>query len=250
MKLFDATTWIGRWPFAFCAAHDGRSLADELRAHGIERALVSPLDAVFAPEPGPANRALLHETRAAQALVPVPVINPALPGWRDELEACAADPRVRVVRVLPRHHNFRLTGRAMANFAGEIARRKLRLIVQVRLIDERHEFHAMHLKPVPAKELAAFLARFPAQPVLAAGLLRSEIHQLAPFHRNLRCDLAFAEWLPTVPELLKKVRPEQIVFGSNTPLLLPGAQREKAATAPARWREAVARGNLERFLAD
>lgn len=248
MKLFDANTWIGRWPFAFCAAHDGRSLADELRSHGIERALVSPLDAVLAPEPGPANRALLHETRAAEMLVPVPVINPALPGWREELEAGAADPRVRVVRVLPRYHNFRLTGRAMTELANEVARRKLRLLVQVRLIDERHEFHAMHLKPVPAKELTAFLTRFPAQPVLAAGLLRSEIHHLAPLHRNLRCDLSFAEWLPTVPELLKKARAEQIVFGSNTPILMAGAQRAKAATAPARWREAVARKNLERFL--
>lgn len=250
MTLFDATTWIGRWPFAFCAAHDGRSLAEELRGHGIERALVSHLDCVFAPEPGPANRALLHETRGAKALLPVPVINPALPGWRAELEACAADARVRAVRVLPRYHNFRLTGRAMTEFANEIAQLKLRLIVQVRLIDERHEFHAMSLKPVPAKELAAFLDRFPTQPVLAAGLLRSEIHQLAPKHPDLRCDLSFAEWLETVPELLRKVRPEQIVFGSNTPLLMPGAQREKAATAPARWREAVAQKNLERFLCD
>ena len=60
--------------------------------------LVSPLEAVFAPEPGPANRALLRTTRAFDTLTPVPVINPTLGNWREELALCARDPRVRVVQ--------------------------------------------------------------------------------------------------------------------------------------------------------
>ena len=248
MKLFDANAWIGSWPFALAPALDARGLAAELRTHGIGTALVSPLAAVLAPEPGPANRLLRHETRGVAGLTPVPVLNPALPGWRDELEACAADPRVRAVRVLPAYHAYRVGGRALAECAAELRRRGLRLIVQARLIDERHEFHAMQLKPVSTAELAKFLARVAPEPVLVCGLTRAEIHALAPAAANLRADLSFAEWLEPVRDLRRKARIGQLVFGSNTPVLMPGAQVAKLATASAAERAAVGGGNLARFL--
>jgi predicted TIM-barrel fold metal-dependent hydrolase len=248
MTLFDANAWIGSWPFSLGATHDARSLAAELRTHGIGEALVSPLAAVLAPEPGPANRVLLHDTRGGRGLIPVPVVNPALPGWRDELSACAADERVRAVRVLPAYHAYRADGPALREFAREVRARGLRLIVQARLIDERHEFHAMQLKPVPTKQLAAFLAHVAPEPVLVCGLTRAEVHALAPEHANLRADLSFAEWLEPVRDLRRKARTEQLVFGSNTPILMPGAQAAKLATASAAERRAVGRGNLERFL--
>lgn len=250
MNYFDANTWTGRWPFAFIEEHTPRSLAAHLQRHGIRRALVSPLDAVFAPEPGPANRQLLATTKGIKALVPVPVINPALANWREELADCAADPRVAAVRLLPRYHNYRLNGRAVQELAAELGRRRLRLIVQVRLIDERHEFHAMNLKPVPVAELKAFLAAHPKLPVLASGLLRSEILALGSKHLRLLTDLSFAEWHDTIPHLLAKVPVGQLAFASHTPFLVTAAARAKLDTAetPAGKRSAIAAGNLERFL--
>ncbi len=251
MNYFDANTWTGRWPFAFIEDHTPRSLAAHLRKHGIGRALVSPLDAVFAPEPGPANYQLLATTEGVAGLEPVPVVNPALANWRDELATCAADPRVRAVRVLPRYHNYRLNAPALQEFTAELLRRRLRLIVQVRLIDERHEFHAMNLKPMPPAELGAFLTRHPKLPVLASGLLRSEILPLVPKHPRLLADLSFAEWHDTIPHLLVKVPARQLAFASHTPFLVTAAARAKLDTAEtaAAQRAAIASANLERFLA-
>jgi hypothetical protein len=250
MTYFDANTWTGRWPFAFVEEHNPRSLAAHLRAHGIARALVSPLDAVFAPEPGPANYQLLRATEGVAALVPVPVINPALGNWREELSACAADARVRAVRLLPRYHNYRLGAAVVNELVAELTRLKLRLIVQVRLIDERHEFHAMNLKPVPVAELQAFLRQHRKLPVLASGLLRAEILPLAPKHPNLLADLSFAEWHDTIPHLLAKVPAKQLAFASHTPFLVTAAARAKLdrAETPAGQRAAVAARNLDKFL--
>ena len=252
MNYFDANTWIGRWPFAFLADHTPGSLAAHLRKHGIPRALVSPLEAVFAPEPGPANAHLLATTKNMAGLEPVPVINPALANWRDELAAAAADPRVRAVRLLPRYHNYRLNAAVLPAFMAELQRRGLRLIVQVRLIDERHEFHAMNLKPVPVAELAAFLSRYPQWAVLASGLLRSEVRALAPDHPRLLADLAFVEWHDTIPHVLAKVPARQLAFASHTPFLVTAAARAKLDTAETTMarRTAIAAGNLERFLAE
>ena len=250
MKYFDANTWTGRWPFAFIEEHTPRSLAEHLHAHGISRALVSPLDAVLAPEPGPANYQLLSTTEGLTGLVPVPVVNPGLAGWRDELATCAADPRVRAVRILPRYHNYRLTARAVQELAAELLRRRLRLIVQVRLIDERHEFHALNLKPVPVAELQAFLKQIPRVRVLASGLLRSEILAVLPRNPRLLADLSFAEWHDTIPHLLTKVSARQLAFASHTPFLVTAAARAKLDTAgvgAAKLRQ-IASGNLEGWL--
>ncbi len=250
MKYFDANTWAGRWPFAFIEEHTPRSLAAHLRAHGIGRALVSPLDAVFAPEPAPANYQLLRTTEGVPGLVPAPVINPALANWREELAEAAADPRVRAVRLLPAYHNYRLSHRAVGELAAELVRRRLRLIVQVRLIDERHEYHALTIKPVPAAEVAALGRRHPQLRVLASGLLRSEILAVLPKNPRLLADLSFAEWHDTIPHLLTKVSPRQLAFASHTSFLVTAAARAKLDTsvvAAAKLKQ-IAAGNLERWL--
>jgi hypothetical protein len=250
MTYFDANTWTGRWPFSFCDAHTPRTLQTHLRAHGIRRALVSPLDAVFAPAPAPANRALLAGTRGRAGLEPVPVINPSLATWREDLAAVAADPRVRAVRLLPNYHNYRLKARAVDELVGALRARGLRLIVQVRLIDHRHEYHAMNLKPVRADDLAALLTRHADLSVLASGLLLPELVKLAPPFPRLLADLSLIEWHDTMEHVRQKVGTRQLAFASHTPLLITAAARAKldASTLPAAQKQAVAAGNLERWL--
>lgn len=251
LTFFDANTWIGRWPFSFAPAFTPRTLRTHLSRHGIARALVSPLDAVFQPEPGPANRILLRTTRGHRGLVPVPVINPGLGNWEEELDRCARDPRVRAVRVLPAYHAFRLDGPEASALTAALTERGLRLIVQVQLIDARHEFHAMELKPVPAEQLKAFLRSHRELPVLASGLMRPELKALAPAFPHLLCDLSFAEWYDTLGHLTAKVDPRQLAFASHTPFLIAAAARAKldSAALQTKPKQAVAAGNLERFLA-
>jgi hypothetical protein len=250
MKYFDANTWTGAWPFAFIDEHTPRTLAAQLHKHGIGRALVSPLDAVFAPEPDPANYELLRTTEGQKNLVPVPVINPTLANWREELAEGAADPRVRAVRLLPAYHNYRLNHRAVDELAVELIRRKLRLIVQVRLIDERHEYHALTIKPVQAADVGALVRRHPKLKVLACGLLRSEILAVLPKHPSLLADLSFAEWHETMRHLLARIPARQLVFSSHTPFLIMAAARAKLEQpGPPKTRfAAIAAGNLERWL--
>lgn len=250
MHYFDASTWIGKWPFALIDAHTARSLAAHLKAHGIRRALVSPLDAVFEPAPGRANRELLSSTRGVAGPAPVPVINPALANWRDELDSVTAEDRVPAVRLLPAYHNYRLRGRAVDEFAAEAVRRGLRVIVQVRLIDERHEFHAMNIKPVKPADFVAFRARHPRLRVMASGFLRSELMTIAGKCPGVLFDLSFAEWHETIRYLLARVPLRQLAFASHTPFLVTAAARAKLDTSglPASKLAAIASRNLERWL--
>lgn len=251
MNYFDASTWIGQWPFAFYDAHTPKSLQAHLRRHGIRRALVSSLGAVFAPEPGPANAALLKDTLGVQGLEPVPVINPSLGNWAEQVALADADPRVRAVRVLPNYHNFALGARCMTALVAELRERGLHLIVQMQLIDSRHEYHAMTIKPVPAADLEALLVREPKLSVLASGLQRPDLMRLAKKHARLLADLSFAEWYDTMEHLREQVPAKQLLFSSHTPLLITAAATAKleASTLSRTQKAAVAGGNLERWLA-
>lgn len=250
MNFFDATTWIGRWPFSFAPAHTPRSLAAHLKRHGISRALVSPLDAVFAPAPQPANRELLASTRTLRALLPVPIINPALATWRDDLAEITADRRVRAVRLLPNYHNYPLRAPDVDELIAALAPHRLRLIVQMQLIDARHEHHALTIKPVPAADLAELLRRYHTLPVLASGLLRLDLVKLARRHANLLADLSFAEWHDTMEHLRARVPARQLAFASHTPFLITAAARAKldTSTLPPAQRTTIAVRNLRRFL--
>lgn len=250
MIYFDANTWIGSWPFSFQPTHTARSREGALRPHRIGRALVSSLACVFAPDPAPGNRALLASTRGFAGLQPVPIVNPMLGNWREEVERVLKDPRVRSIRILPAYHGYRLRQAAVGDLLELLEERGRRLIVSARLIDERHEYHALTIKPVATADLDAFLGKYRRVPVLVSGLLRPDIVTLAKAHAQLLADLSFAEWHETMRYLTAHVSARQLVFASHTPFLITAAAPAKfdGANLPKRVLQPIASGNLESFL--
>jgi predicted TIM-barrel fold metal-dependent hydrolase len=248
--LIDTNVNLGPWPFAPLPELAAPQLAARLGAAGIRRALVSPLAAVFLPDPMPANAKLFAVVRRTPALLPVPVLNPALANWREQLTMCLAAAPIRAVKLFPNYHNYRLTARRLDDFMAAIARAGLRLIVNVRLEDERHRYFALKIKGVPAKDVARFLRRFPDQHVFLAGLYRPELKQLAADHKNFSADIAFCEWAETVKDLLAAMPARRLMLGTNTPLLSTRAQADKLRLAqiPARTKALIGTENARRFF--
>ena len=249
--LTDTHAFLGRWPFLPHREQTGSELATHLGEHGIRRALVSPLGAAFLPEPMPANRELFAAVRRVPALVPVPVINPALATWRDHLDECVAAARVTVVRILPNYHNYTLRHPRLVEFMAELTRRRLNLAISVRLEDERNRYHGLTVRGVPAADLAAFLHRHPGHHVLCNGLYKAEIERLARECGNFTADLTFAEFLDTLATLRAVLPVSRIVVGTGTPLLSTAAQLAKLhhSRQPARERAAIGGLSALRFLA-
>jgi hypothetical protein len=247
--LFDANAWIGAWPFALRPVETAEALRRRLGDAGITAALVSPLAAVLAPEPMPANRALLEQTRPHPALHPAPVINLRVPTWREDLEACAADPRVRAVRLVPVWHDRVVRPRAVAELAREIARRDLRLVVTARLEDERQQHFALRIRGLRVPSVARLLADAAPAPVLVSGLYYREILQLKE-HTNLLADVSMAEWVETVRGLLRELPARRLAFGTLSPFLSVPANVAKVAAArvPAAAMRQIASENIRRFL--
>jgi len=248
--LIDTNVNLGPWPFTPVPDRTGPELAAHLAANGIRRALVSHFGAVFLPDPMVANRRLFATLQRAPGLLPVPVINPALANWREQLLQCRAAAPIRAVKILPNYHHYSLRAGHLADFMAALAQAKLRLILNVRLEDERHKYFALRIKGVPVPQLAHFLARFPAHHVLFAGIYKGEVEQLAPQHGNFSAEISFCETTNTLEHMLPKFPARRLMLGTCTPLLSTRGEADKLRRAriPARAQALIGSANARRFF--
>jgi len=229
--LIDTNTFLGAWPFSPDPEYTSGKFLDHLNENGIERALVSHFGTVFAPDPIPANKRLLRATKSRPALVPVPVINLNLATWREQIERCLQAASVPAVKILPNYHNYKLSSSRMEAFLEVLHSRGLKLILNVRLNDERGQYFALKVKGVPITGIVSFLNRFPETHPLLTGLYRPELKELAGECGNFSTDIAFCEWRKTVEDLLTVMPSERLVLGTCSPLLSTRAQVDKLRLA-------------------
>lgn len=247
--LFDTNVHLGNWPFTLFPEFNASRLAAHLRAHGIRQAVVSATAAILAPDPLPANRALVAAVRGVPALLPVPVVNPALANWREQLDAAEAGP-LRAIKLFPNYHNYRLDSARFDPFFAEVKSRRLRLLISVRLEDERHRYFALNIKSVPAKTLISFLGRHPQLHPLVLGLGLPDLRVVAKKCENFSTDTSFLEWLGSLEDLTREFPARRILFGSHTPFFVTRGSIGKlaAASLPARTAAAIGGGNAARFF--
>jgi predicted TIM-barrel fold metal-dependent hydrolase len=249
--LFDVNAFWGHWPFSTRPPMALAEMERRLRRAGVAEACVSPLEAVFAPEPMPANERLFAAVRGRSAWHPVPIVNPALADWREQVRRCVGPARVRALRLLPNYHGCRLNPRKLAPFMSEVAAAGVALVVTVRLVDERQEYHALNMKGVALAELAEFANAFGSRRLLLTGLYREEIRRLAELTGHFATDLSFAEGLRTVEAVREFLPVNRILFGSAFPLFSVDAQAPKVTCSSLRVadRIRVASGNARQIFA-
>lgn len=250
MTFIDSNLSLGHWPFAPLPKRGPSQLLAHLRSHKIETALVSHLETLFLPDPDPANLELLQTCNPHPELIPVPTLNLALPNWRQTFENYREATELKAVKLYPNFHNYPLNARACSELVQLLQTEAISLVINVRMLDERHQYHGLKIKGVPTQQLSRFARRFPEQEFLCTGLFRPEILELAPDCPNLNFDLSFADWHDLVPGLLETLSPDRLFFGSHTPLMVTEANTYKLQTSniPQSLKTQIARGNAQRFF--
>jgi predicted TIM-barrel fold metal-dependent hydrolase len=249
-KLIDTNVSLGEWPFATVGLTSARSLTRHLEASGIGTALVSHLATVFNPEPDHGNQRLFKAVRNEPTLVPVPVINPVLADWRDLLDRYRDRHAIKAVKIYPNFHRFRLTSTAMDRLVAYTRDHGIRLIINIRMVDERHQYFALKINGVTLKSLADFSARHGDLKFLCLGLYRPEILELADQCGNFRTDFSFADWQFLLEELLTKLSVNRIFFGSHSPIMITQSiadQLTRSRLTPAKIRR-IGHENAKAFF--
>lgn len=254
--LADASAWIGAWPFAEGLTTSLPALLHTLQRAGITGgAAISPLAAVLAATPMPANQALTAAIARQQSprfpLWSVPVLNPTLPGWEADLAVCLEEGGNHIggFRLLPNYHGYAADGPAALACAEAIAAAGKAIVVQIRMLDER----AHHpLMKVPATDIGAVTRLAAAIPVgrfLAAGLFFGELPALAEAP-NLAIELSSIETGDTLPMTLQIVPPERIMLGTHAPIYYPAPAVAKLVGVSDAIKRRIGSDNMRQLFGD
>lgn len=232
----DVSTWAGTWPFDLNGWVSPARLAARLEAAGIVEAIVSPLDAVLAPDPMPANRALLAAIEEAGDLPvrfrPAPVINPVLATWLEDLAGLADrwPGAIPAVRLLPTWHDWGPDTPGAGECVEAVSRLDMIPIVQARMVDERALPPGAGQSVFDIDATARWLATMPDVPVVLAGLYRNELPGVAALE-NLAVDLSFVESEDTLATVLEILPWQRVLLGTHAPLHEPLASVAKLPEA-------------------
>ncbi len=269
VRYFDASAWVGSWPFRPSgAARTPAALERLLLAHGVEGACAAPLEPILAPDPMPANLAFLEAVRRRRGgrfrWVPAVIVDPTLEGGEADVRHCL-ELGARCLKVLPSYHLYAEVAVAAAAStpwvrpAAEAGHRALDALcalaassgvpvaVQLRLQDERAQHPLMRVPGVPPADVAALARGHPNTRFVACGAYLAELAALAPAG-NVAVELSFVEGEDTLAQALARVGAGRVLLGTHAPLhyVRAGlAKVEAAAGVTPEVRAAVGWGNAE-----
>ncbi|MGQ9733191.1 MAG: amidohydrolase family protein, partial [Candidatus Zipacnadales bacterium] len=141
-----------------------------LKREAITQAIVSSLPAVLYKNPQEGNVQLVEEiSQRSRFFIPFAVLNPAFPGWREDLRRCAEELGLKGLRLYPNYQQFSLRSRetkALVQAATELG---WVTCVSIRLEDERFHHWRMKVKATPVDQLGRLVLDMPEATIVLSG---------------------------------------------------------------------------------
>jgi predicted TIM-barrel fold metal-dependent hydrolase len=250
-RICDANVFVGNHPFKQLASATLDDTARMFSKLGIERAIVSPIEAVF-HEDAHISESMLAKLLNPPRLVQFKVVNPAEPGWPEELRRSMQEWPVAGIRLASLYHGYTF-GSGTAGGVFDFAREN-NLPVQVfaRMQDIRMQ-HGI-IAAEPKLDDVSHAVRLAGEDVrlLVSGL---SLPGISTFVESASPNVFFdTSRLQAGWKALKRIEPrcikDHLVFGSLWPINSPECpitELAHAGLAPDVL-EAVMRGNFERYV--
>ncbi len=228
--LIDVNSYIGVWPFRSHSVRTTEKLVDCLKTEGIDRAVVSSIEAALVADPDPCNQEVLESCQANKDLIPLPVLNLRMRNWPDLLAKYREHYQVHAVKIHPSFHYFSLDSSQCDKLCTELSRQGMTLVIDTRVEDERFRHPGFKVTAPDTDAITALARSYDDLSMVCLNLYRKDLASLVD-QSNIYVDLAFLEFFKTVENVLGILPSDRILFGSNVPFFVPRAALMKLAWA-------------------
>lgn len=254
--IFDVNAYVGHYPFRSLPARRAAEVVALMDRHGIDRALVSSLPAVFYRDTHRGNEELWSEVQPwADRLVPVATVNPKYAGWERDFATMTGPGKARAVTLLPEHHGYALDDEAVRAALARIAASGMPLLLTQRLEDRRQRHAWDRAEDLAIGPVVAAAKAFPALRFILSNWAGLDGGMLAAAGLRGRVLIDFARlqvvYRGEVPKLIAALGVEAVAFGSHLPFDYAGGsliKLENLDFLPPEDRERVAWRNAAKFL--
>lgn len=228
--IIDSNAYIGHWPFRSLRHNTADGLVDLMDKKGIDKAVVSSVHSIFYKNSHAGNEELAGDIRRyPDRLIPLAVLNPKYPGWEDDLKACVEVLGMRGLRLFPYYHDYKLNDPDALRMIEKAAELSLPIFLPMRVVDvrQRHwldttenlEFSQIERLVQRFGDGATFVIQEGIYPVKSSPLFNGEeARQRKVFYEMSRLTSLLHKDLP---QLLEKVGPRRILFGTGIPFKYP-----------------------------
>lgn len=223
----DVNVHLSRWPLRRVPGDDSpTALVDHLRARGVTEAWVGSFDGVLHKDLAAVNARLADDCRHPGTgrrgfLRPFGSVNPAAPGWEDDLRRCARDHGMPGIRLHPNYHGYPLDLPAFAALLGQATDLGLLVQLVVAMEDERMMHPLLRVAPVDVTPLPDLVRSLPGLRLVLLNALRTvhvvQIRRLLEAG-DVAVEIATQEGVGGVGRLLTQVPADRVLFGSHAPL--------------------------------
>ena len=263
--IIDVNAWTGPWPALVNVPHDVASVRSSLREYGVERIFMAPLAAVWSTNPHLCNTVVYEAADEFDDISPVPVIDPTLPTWPEELEKAAGHHAVGMIKLLPGYGGYDLAevdeavgDGAVTDFAvvdelhEEARRTDLVVMIQVRIDDPRRHHPMAQVPDVPVRDVVEAAVRHADLKLVIGGSSAAALRDLAPQIRELPglyADTSQVDGVDGVKGLVDAGLGGKLLFGSHAPVFMPSAAVARVVNdLPDEVAKAILRENAARLM--
>ena len=222
MRRLDFNGFAGNWPFFRVRSNTVEKLAQLHRRCGIEGGFVSSLEAIFYQDPWEAELQLSRQLEGTPYMHAM-VLNPTLPGWKDDLKRAVGQLKIKAVRLVPGFQGYTLQDPVMDEVCAMLREFGLFLIVTLRMRDER-TMYMLQPESISMEVLQSFLDKNGDIPTLITHIRTAETEKLSPqleARENLFVDISgFKDGLFVLDRMvLETAARGHLVYGSGAPLM-------------------------------
>jgi len=249
--IVDCNATLGNWPFRPLRHSAPTAFLELMDLHGIAQAWVSPFEGLLYKAVQEANLQFSAQIAGfGDRLVQIPVINPAYPGWQDDV-AHYLDHPLPGFRLHPSYHGYTLEHECCRELLEKVAEVGRFVQISVRVQDERQHHPLVMVPPVDLAPIPALIQRFPGMPFIVLNASTPEIRSVvnAGASANLFFDIANVELVGGVGDVAQEIGAEHLLFGSHAALFYIESSilKLREADLPDTDRELILNGNAMRL---
>lgn len=224
IRIVDTNISLFQWPFRRLPLDDPQAIVEKLRSLGIRQAWAGTFEGLLHRDITAANRRLAETCVRHAELIPIGSINPALPGWEEDLQRCIEEHQMPGVRLHPNYHGYPLDDPGFIGLLEQTAAAGRFVQLAAAMEDTRTQPSMLRVPDVDLTPLPDVMERVPAARVqiLNARLPSPLLDKLAATP-GLFFDTARVEGTDGVVNLLRAVPAGRVMFGSHAPFLIPEA---------------------------
>lgn len=221
-RLIDVSTWTGNWPFMRLRYREMNVLKEKLKSMNVKKAYIAPIEGILEQDPLRADAELL-ETVDDEFFSPVLIIDLSYGNWEECMELALEDSRVKMVKLIPNYHMYRLHDKDMGTLVKLAKSKGILISIQMSVEEARFQYPMMKVQNVEVFDIIKTLSSFPDQTFIVSSALMSDVRQLMESLNNIYLDISSLE-CQNVMEKIKSAYPlDRFLFSTHSPFYFPEA---------------------------